>query len=75
MLWMDDAPGRRAAIERAWALAKIDGRTRYVVCLEGWPVWHKRPSEGEGVTEWAEVDARGRVEYRNKDDGSRGAWL
>lgn len=73
MRWMDDTDGRRAATERAWALAKIDGRTRYVVCLDGWPVWDRKPSEGDGVTEWLEVSRSGRVDYRNRETGW-GLW-
>jgi hypothetical protein len=65
MQWMDDVEKRREAIERAWALAKIDGRTRYVVCLDGWPIMDSCPGETTGASEWAEVYRTGRVVYQN----------
>jgi hypothetical protein len=64
MEWMEDTTGRAKSVDHALALARIDGRTRYVLCLTGWPIQDEYPNPGF-IKEWLRVDSTGRVEYFN----------
>lgn len=70
MEWMDDTESRRLKVSRALDMVKIDGRTRYVWCVDGWPIEDSKPQPGASCKEWVEVSRdgkTGRVSYVNRE--------
>lgn len=70
MRWMDDTETRALKIERALAMVHKDGRSRYVLCLPGWPISDEAPDSSSECIEWVKVSpggkAIGRVKYYNR---------
>jgi hypothetical protein len=72
MEWMEEPDKRRAAIEHALAMTHSDGKSRYVLCLPGWPIEAAPPGPESECKEWVKTSpggkAVGRVKYYNRTD-------